>query len=286
LPQCQRRNTLNNLLSKIQKTLIFGFSIVALIGCQSMPEKNSENISTIKYINIPDITKTNTVGPNELMYTNINQIGTIVLKPTELTVINANLPLMNHQVTVNQNSLFFKGVTSGGKVMICSIGATLKPTIGSSLPYCLMEGETKDLYNKVIIKQGFPHIPVYTENVPTFVESELSFNPNGPTKREIVFNKVDADNLFFTYKEYKENQLIKTQPIIHKLSALPFSVSIKDAEFLITSVHNKIDFTVTKVMKSTINDDTVVNCVNKNSGNSNMTKLKVCGVVYGVAFPN
>lgn len=258
-------------------------------GCQSMPERNSENTSTIRNINVPNINNSVNVGTGEVMYTNINKIGTIVLKPNEQTVITADLPLMNHQANVNQNSIFLKGASSNGNIMICSLGATMKPTIGNTVPYCLVEGETKGLFNKVIIQQGFPHVPTYTPNVPTFTETELSFNPNGPTSREIIFDKHEADNLFFTYKEYKDNQVIRTQPITHKVSSLPFNVVIKDAEFLITEIKDKLQFTVNKVMKSSIDDETLVNCIGKNTGNritNNKLKLKICAVMYGIAFPD
>lgn len=255
----------------------------------SMSENNSENTSKIKNINVPNVSDIASVSAGEVMYTNVNKIGTIVLKPTEQVVITANLPLMNYKATVNQNSIFFKGTSSNGSITICNLGSNMVSTYNEPFHFCLSEGESKDLLNKVIMDHFFPHGTVYTPNVPTFTETELSFNPNGPTSREIVFDKLEADNLFFTYKEYKDNQVIRTQPITHKVSSLPFNVVIKDAEFLITEIKDKLQFTVNKVMKSSIDDETLVNCIGKNTGNrvtNNKLKLKICAVMYGIAFPD
>jgi hypothetical protein len=175
--------------------------------------------------------------------------------------------------------------------MICSLEAIMimKSSNDSLFTFCLVEGEVKGLFDKVVMPGASLNGTVYSPNVPTFIETELSFNPNGPTSREIIFDKLEADNLFFTYKEYKDNQVVKTQPITHKLSSLPFSVAIKDAEFLITEIKDKLQFTVKKVMTSSVDDETLVNCIGKKTGNritNNKLKLKICAVMYGIAFPD
>lgn len=273
-----------NLTKNIRNSLPV-LSLVLLTACQSMPQRDAENTSSIKNINIPAASTKASVNPNGLMYTNINQISAIVMKPTESATIQANMPLMNHQVSVNPNTLFFKGRSSDGNTMICSVGATLKPTIGQSQPFCLVEGETKNVFNQVLIGRGFKHVPVYAPKVPNFIEDEIVFNPNGATKREIYFNKAENNNLFLTYKEYKDKQVTVTQPLIFPIQKTPFSINIKEAEFVIDKIGNDLEFTVNKEMQNTIHDDTLVNCINKNTGLSNITKVKVCAVVYGIAFP-
>lgn len=272
----------------MNKSLKANISILVLLvlsACQSMPARDSENTSSIKNINIPGVSTAATVEPNDLMFTNINHISAIVMRPKETVTIQANMPMMNHQVTVNPSTIFFKGKDSNGNTMICSIGPTLKPTIGQSQPFCLVEGDTKNLFNRVQIGRGFAHVPVYAPKVPNFIEDEILFNPNGPTKREIYFNKVENDNLFFTYKEYKDKQVIKTEPLIYPVQSPPFVLKIREAEFSITKVGKNIEFSVSKEMPNTIGDETMVNCVNKNSGLTNVTKVKICAVVYGIAFP-
>lgn len=267
-------------------------------GCQSMPEINSENTSKIKNINVPNINNSASVSAGEVMYTNINKIGTIILKPNEQVVITTNNCMFDScklsseklQAKLNQNSIFYKGSSNEGNIMICSLEAimVMKSSNDSSFTFCLVEGEVKGLFDKIYILGGSLNGTVYTPNVPTFTETELSFNPNGPTSREIVFDKLEADNLFFTYKEYKDNQVIKTQPVTQKVSSLPFSVVIKDAEFLITEIKDKLQFTVNKVMKSSIDDETLVNCISKKLGKPYKNKLNLnrCAAMYGVAFPD
>lgn len=275
----------------MRKKLRANFYILALLvlsGCQSMPARDSENTSSIKNINIPGASTVATVEPTDLMFTNINHISAIVMRPTESVTIQVKIPIMReYQSIVNQNSLFFKGQSNDGKIMICSIGPTLKPAYGFNLPesYCLIEGETKNLFNRVLIGKDFKHVPVYAPKVPNFIEDELAFNPNGPTKREIYFNKVENENMFFTYKEYKDKQVIKTEPLIYPVQPTPFVLKIKDAAFNITKISKNLEFSLIEEMQNTIGDETMVNCVNKNTGLSNVTKVKVCAVVYGIAFP-
>ena len=260
------------------------FSAFLLNGCQSMPQKDAENTSSIKTISIPPVTSKVSINPNELMYTFINQISAIVLRPKEVTTIHANLPLMNYQVTVNQNSLFYKGKSSDGKKMICSVGSTLKPTIGPLEPFCLVEAEKEGLFNKVLIGASF-HYPIKTPNVPEFIEDEITFNPNGSTKREIYFSKVENNNLFFIYKEYKDKALTKTQPFIFPVQKTPFLIKIKEAEFLITDINKNLEFKVLKEMNSTISNETQVKCLHKSSGASTHTRVNSCANLNGIAFP-
>lgn len=239
-------------------------TLLLLTGCQTVPESNEENAVSKKDIKIPSIGKVQSIQNGQSLYVQLEYLGSIIYRPTESRTFTAprTFNIGNYEVKMEPANIFVKGKTKKGAQIICSIEKIAKNYF-NKLSVCITDEEVSGKLNKLIINQADMHTKdVVLEKPPTFVEGEIVFNPSGPTKRELVFEKFNNKNLSLLYKEYSDNKLTLNQPLLISIDSFPATINIKQANITFNGYsEGKLEYMVEKEMPATITGKEKVQCV-------------------------
>lgn len=241
-----------------------GFSILILTGCQTVPESNEENSVSKKEIKIPSIGKVQSIQNGQSLYVQLEYLGSIIYRPTESRTFTAPraFNIGNYDIKMEPGNIFIKGKTVKGAQIICSIEKIATNTF-DKLSVCITDEEVSGNLNKLIVNQADMFTKdVILEKPPTFIESEVVFNPSGPTKRELVFEKYINKNISLFYKEYSDNKLTLNQPLFIPIESFPATVNVKQASITFNGyAEGKLEYSVQKEMPATITGKEKVQCV-------------------------
>lgn len=274
------------------KKIITNIAIISiflmLTGCQTVPESNEENAVSKKEIKIPPIGKVQSIQNGQSLYVQLEYLGSIIYRPTETSTITVprTFNVGNYQVQINPANIFIKGKTKKGAEAICSIEKIASNTF-NKLSICITDEEAPGILNKLIVNQS----DMYTKNVilekpPTFIESEIVFNPSGATKREIVFEKFNNRNLSLQYKEYSDDKLTLNQPLLIPIESFPTTIYIKQAGITFNGYsQGKLEYMVQKEMPATITGKEKVQCVTPGYSFIRTSILEGCAKQKMAVFP-
>jgi hypothetical protein len=277
-----------------KKPLIFGIKALILlastqlVGCQTIPEATSENTVTKKEIKLPKSGEIKTIKQGDSIYTHLEYTGSFIYKPTEVKkyTVPRFAGIGNYKVEFSPANFFIKGKTKEGWQIICSIEKVASNHI-DKLSICISDEKTPGKLTKLIVNQS----DMYTKDLildvpPQFTETEVAFNPSGPTKREIIFESLEKKNLVLRYREYADDKLISNQPLVIAMDTLPAVIDVRQAVLKINSYSNGVlEYSVQKEMPSLISGDEKVLCVTPGFNFISTNTLRSCLVRKMTAFP-
>lgn len=263
-------------------------TLVLLTGCQTVPESNEENAVSKKDIKIPSIGKVQSIQNGQSLYVQLEYLGSIIYRPTESRTFTAprTFGIANYQVQLNPANIFIKGKTKKNELIICSIEKIASNSFGK-LSICITDEDAPGNLNKLIVNQSDMHTKnVILDKPPTFVESEIIFNPSGPTKRELVFEKYNNKKLSLLYKEYSDNKLTLNQPLLIPIESFPATVNVKQASITFSGYsEDKLEYMVQHEMPATITGKEKVQCVTPGYNFIQTSILEGCAKRKMAVFP-
>lgn len=263
-------------------------TLVLMAGCQTVPESNEENAVSKKDIKIPSIGKVQSIQNGQSLFIQMEYLGSIIYRPTESRTFTAprTFNIGNYEVKMESANIFVKGTTKKGAQILCSIEKIATNSFGK-LSVCITDEDNLGNINKLIINQADMYTKdVVLEKPPTFVESEIVFNPSGPIKRELVFEKYNNKNLSLLYKEYSDNKLTLNQPLLIPIETFPATINVKQASITFSGYsEGKLEYSVQKEMPSTITGKEKVQCVTPGYNFIQTSILEGCAKRNMIVFP-
>jgi hypothetical protein len=207
------------------KILLVMISSLLLTACASAPVQIKDSIPTHKLIRYPEVGQDKTVKADEALYIFLDYQSNFPVFVEEPLTAKVALGRVNIMVT---EPLYMSIVE--GKEMYCSRTNTWSDLLlGPVKPSCGIDSTKTGYFDMVAVAPGAFWFENKLNKKIKYREVENASNPQGPLKRELIFNTFESNMLFVTYREFRQSLATPSTitPLSIKLNDLATPIEIK-----------------------------------------------------------
>lgn len=210
------------------KTLLVIISLL-LTACASVSVPFENLAPTHKLIRFPDVGQDRAIKAGELLYTFLDyqsnfQVTAFVEEPIATSV---GLGSINIGVT----EPLFRSVVNK-KEMFCSLPFTYRNPFNQIDRSCGVDSLNDGHFDKIYVPSGSTWVENNLDKKVKYRKEEsenAASNPQGPLKRELIFDAFESNTLLVTYREFRSSLSVPSAviPLSFKLTNFDMPIEIK-----------------------------------------------------------